>query len=354
MGFLFFRAEVGGGVVFGAYCLRLRGYAFTVTRFMTAISARFVSFGIVSIVMLVGLAGCPSKARQESIDLARTGDESLKKKEFEEADNFCKQAVDKFRDNQTAWWCLGRAKKGKSDWAGAADAFEQAVRLDDKNAMYHMWLGISLYEKAIANARRDIAARESKTPDQVIIDFSTINSDQPIQQLQQAVTLNADLYEAHYQLGRIFRNLDKSKEAADSLTKAIMLNPRKGEPYVALSELYMRWDYVDQAIQVAAAGAGVVQQPVDQAKLEYELGLAYYSKRLDDKAIEAFTKALASKKDMRPATFQRGAAYFRKGNFADAKKDLEDFTKNGGSSEFEKNQASKMLLDILAASSKPR
>ena len=83
----------------------------------------------------------------------------------------------------------------------------------------------------------------------------------------------------------------------------------------------------------------------------YVVGMSYDDKREDDKAIEAFDEALKSRPDNHKAKFQRGQAYFRKGEFAKAKKDLEDFSKSAGASvEFAKQQASKMLLDIAAKS----
>ncbi|HEY0194296.1 MAG TPA: hypothetical protein VGC42_24440, partial [Kofleriaceae bacterium] len=66
------------------------------------------------------------------------------------------------------------------------------------------------------------------------------------------------------------------------------------------------------------------------------------------------TKSLESKRDNYKAKFQRGQAYFRKGDYPNAKKDLEDFSKAGGASvEFAKQQASKMLIDIAAKSVVP-
>jgi len=81
------------------------------------------------------------------------------------------------------------------------------------------------------------------------------------------------------------------------------------------------------------------------------LGMGYDDKRMDDKAIEAFDKSIETRKDNHKAKFQRGQAYFRKGDFMHAKRDLEEFSKNGGASlEFAKQQASKMLMDIAAKS----
>lgn len=82
--------------------------------------------------------------------------------------------------------------------------------------------------------------------------------------------------------------------------------------------------------------------------------MGYDDKRFDDKAIDAFTKALEAKRDNHKAKFQRGQAYFRKGDYTNAKRDLEEFSKTGGSSvEFAKQQASKMLIDIAAKSVVP-
>ena len=120
---------------------------------------------------------------------------------------------------------------------------------------------------------------------------------------------------------------------------------------MALAELYRQWDYTEQAISIAEQGAAIVPGSNEVSDIWYEVGMGYDDKRLDDKAIEAFTKSLESKRDNHKAKFQRGQAYFRKGDFTNAKKDLEEFSKTGGASvEFAKQQASKMLLDIAAKS----
>ncbi|MBA3456337.1 MAG: tetratricopeptide repeat protein, partial [Deltaproteobacteria bacterium] len=111
-------------------------------------------------------------------------------------------------------------------------------------------------------------------------------------------------------------------------------------------------DYTDQALAVAQQGAAVVPGANEVSDIWYVVGMAFDDKRLDDKAIEAFDKAIESRPDNHKAKFQRGQAYFRKGDFTKAKKDLEEFAKAGGSAvEFAKQQASKMLLDIAAKSS---
>src|SRR5205823_3551322 len=157
------------------------------------------------------------------------------------------------------------------------------------------------------------------------------------------------MWRAHYYLGRIYRDSDKPKEAANELSAALVANPREPGPYVALGELYRKWDYTEEAKKVVQQGTNNVPGQNDLSDIWFVLGMAYDDKQQETEAIDAFTKAIEMKRDNHKAKFQRGQAYFRKGDFVAAKKDLEDFSKAGGASlEFAKQQATKMLMDIAA------
>jgi tetratricopeptide (TPR) repeat protein len=310
--------------------------------------------GIIATALVFALAGCPNEARNDSIRAANDGNLALGQKQYETAIVAYKRAVEKWSENHTAWYGLGAAQAGKQDWAAASDALEHAVRIVPEQGMYQLSYGKFLYEKAMRAAREDQARRENKKPEEVTADLTTVNFEKPLQHLQEAVKLNNDLWRAHYFIGRIYRDTGKSKEAAEELTKALQSGPTEFGPWVALAELYRQWDYTDQAIQVAEAGTTAVPGTNEKSDIWYEVGMGYDDKRLDDKAIDAFTKALESKKDNHKAKFQRGQAYFRKADYSNAKKDLEEFGKTGGASvEFAKQQASKMLIDIAAKSVVP-
>ncbi len=301
--------------------------------------------------MLVGLAGCPSKNRGESIKLSNECVKAYGQKQYETAIERCTKSTERWRDNHVAWYALAGSWIGRNDWAKASDAMQNAVQIAPEQAMYQMMYGRTLYEKAVFQAREDQARRENKKPEEVVPDLTVVNFQKAEQALQEAVKLNPELWRAHYYLGRIFRDTDKPKEAATSLTKALSFAPIEAAPYIALGELYRKWDYTDQALSVVQQGATVVPGSNEVSDIWYVVGMAYDDKRMDDKAIESFDKALESRPDNHKAKFQRGQAYFRKGDFAKAKKDLEDFSKSGGASvEFAKQQASKMLLDIAAKS----
>ncbi len=315
-------------------------------------SHRLCSMLVASALVATALPGCQDADRNESIKFANLGNSAINRKQYDEAIVQLKKAVEKHRENHLAWYGLGLSYTQRKQYTEAVDAFNNAVRIVDDQPMYHMWLGIAQTMKAVTKAREELAAREGKKPEEVEPDLGSINFEGSVQHLQQAVKLNPGMWRAHYNLGQIFRDSDRSKEAADSFTKAIAANPREQGPYVALTELYLRWDYVDQAIQVASQGTSNVPGASERSDIWFVLGMGYDAKQLDDKAIEAFGKALDDRRDNHKAKFQRGQAAFRKGDFVRAKRDLEDFSKTGSAKlDLQKTQATKMLMDIAAKSS---
>ncbi|MBS1121153.1 MAG: Tetratricopeptide 2 repeat protein [Deltaproteobacteria bacterium] len=306
---------------------------------------------IVSVAVLFMLAGCPSKTRNESVTFANEGTKAYGAKQWDTAIEKYKKATETWHDNHSAWYGLSASYAQRKEWAKAAEAAGTAVRIEPEIAMYNLMYGRFLYEKAIQQAKEDQAKKESKKVEEVEADLSSVNFQEPLQYLQTAIKLNNDLWRGHYLLGSIYRHGGKTKEAADEFSKALEAGPTEPAPWIALAELYRQWDYTDQAIQVAQQGTLVIPGENEKSEIWFELGMGYDDKRIDDKAIEAFDKALEAKKDNHKAKFARGQAYFRKGDHTKAKRDLEEFSKAGGASvEFFKQQASRMLMDIAAKS----
>ncbi|MBK9030357.1 MAG: tetratricopeptide repeat protein [Myxococcales bacterium] len=313
-------------------------------------SRSFVRTTLASLsLVLVFAAGCGDTGRKESIQRANAGHKALGAKQFDTAITEYKEAVRAYRDNHAAYYFMGEAYRLKKDFDKATEAYAEAVRIKPDNVMYQMMYGVALYEDGVAKAREDAARVQNKKPAEVEVDYSMINFDQAEQHLLAAVKLNADLYFEHMYLGRIYRATSRPREAAESFSKAIVSNPREWAPYVALSELYRKWDYPNEAIQVLTQGVEHVPGQVEKAALHYQLGMAYTEKQDDAKAIEAFTAAVEASKDLHVAKFMRGQAYFRKGDFKAADKDLEAYAKAAGPADAtNKSIAQKMRFSIAA------
>jgi tetratricopeptide (TPR) repeat protein len=298
---------------------------------------------------LVLAIGCGDAGRKESIQRTNAGHKALGAKQFDTAINEYKDAIAAYRDNHAAHYYLGEAYRGKKVFDKAAEGYAEAVRIKPDNVMYQMMYGVALYEDAVQKAREDAARLQNKKPAEVDVDYSLLNFDQAEQHLQAAVKLNADLFLEHAYLGRIYRATNRPREAAEQFSKAIVANPREWAPYVALSELYRKWDYPNEAIQVLTQGVEHVPGQVDKAELHYQLGMAYTEKQDDAKAIEAFTNAIDASKDKHIAKFMRGQAYLRKGDLKAADKDLEAFAKAAGPADAtNKSIAQKMRFSIAA------
>lgn len=311
--------------------------------------------GMLLVAALSLSTGCMDKSQNEARKAANDGAKAFGAKQWDTAIERYKKATEKWRDHHRAWYGLGATHREKREYKEAADAFEKAVDILPEDAMYQLLYGIALYEKTVQQVREAQAIKQGVKPEAIgddQLDLTTANFEKALQHLKESVKLNGELWRAHYYLGKIYRDQGKMKEAAESITKALNFAPPEPAPWIALAEIYKKWDYTEAALQVAEQALQAVQ--TDQSDLWYSAAHTYEQKGLFDKAIEAYSNALKAKPDNKNAKFQRGQAYFRKGDMSNAKRDLEEFSKSAGKgAEFEKQQASRMLMDIAAKSATP-
>jgi tetratricopeptide (TPR) repeat protein len=288
------------------------------------------------------LFACGSRDKQASIEASNKGVEAYTHESWENAIKHFEEAVKLWRKNHPAWYSLGQIYGKKDEWDKAAKALSEAVRFKD-DAMYHMWLGVALYE-----VERKAERESGKVG----------NLDRAEAELARGVELNGDLFRGHWYLGRIYRDTGRPREAAEAWTRACALNPYFGKPFVRLGALYLRWDRVSEAIQVLSQGKQYVPADEDLTNIYYYLGMAYDAQAAAneaggpsrwDKSIEAYSLAIDHRADNDQARFQRGLAYIKKGDRAKGMADLDNFLKRGSGSTFEKQEASKAMFSATGA-----
>lgn len=246
---------------------------------------------------------------------------------YDEAIAECEAAAAAWPDNHLAWYEAASAYIARRQWREARDAAARAVAKRPDVAMYQLYYGMALYEAEQQRVREDQAAREHRDPGEVVIDPSALKLAAARDALFRATRLGPELWRAHYYLGRVYRDLDDARHAAEQFSQAIATHPSYLPPYVALIELYRRWDYADQALAVATLG--ISQVPATDARtLWYEAGMAQNAKHANAKAIEAFDKAVAGDHPDMLARFLRGQVYLRKGRLADARQELEQVVRS--------------------------
>jgi tetratricopeptide (TPR) repeat protein len=286
--------------------------------------------------------------RNTSVDHLNACNKAIVAKQYDAAIKACQLATKLWAGNHHAWYAWSGAHIARREWSQARVAIERAVALRPDQAMYQLYLGISLYESEVQRAKEEQARRENKKPEDIVLDPGVLKLDAARDALVRATSLAPMLWRGHYYLGRVLRDRDDPRRAAEQFSQTIALHPTYRHSYISLIQLYRRWDYVDQALAIANLGTSTVPT-ADVGELWFELGMAYDAKRSDAKAIEAFTTAIAVKPDDMNAKFQRGQIFARKGDVAAARRDLEEVAKSTDPKLITEKQVATQLLAQLAA-----
>jgi tetratricopeptide (TPR) repeat protein len=311
----------------------------------------------------------PVRDRNDSIEHYEQCNELLDRKQLGAATAACRAAVARWPGNHLAWYALGNAAAARDDWGAAREAYDRAVALRPDAAMYQLYDGIALYKLAFRQAQDELhgppseltaavrlravaqdptlaaqllrpyrlaaALAQAASPTPVLVDGAR-------RALATAARLAPGLWLASYYLGRLERDHDRPRQAAQALTAAIRADPAQAEPYVALIELYRAWDYGDA--QLAVAQLASARAPAQSAALAYELGLAYQARGDDARALAAFTRAVRDGSVQ--ALLERGQLYLRAGDPVRARRDVEAFLGAAGP---ELGQARQIARGVHAA-----
>ena len=253
------------------------------------------------IALFVSTTGCANKELHSSIEKMNEGIRMATAKRYAEAITSLERATHIYPKNHQAWYTLGEVYGIQEKWDKAASAYSEAIKYRTDDAMYYMKLGIALYESKKKNEAE--------------------------QHLKKAADLNPELYKVYWYLGRIYRDGVRPAEAAEAWTRACKFNPRFGQPFVRLGELYWQWGFLDQAISVLRQGAKHALKAKDLSNIHYYLGLAYGDQSKWKQAVESFTTAAEKSSANVEALFQRGKARQALKDKSKAQKDFEAFLK---------------------------
>ena len=269
------------------------------------------------------LTACGDNDQKESKKLANEAVQAAGQGQLTEAEELLEKATATYRDNHNAWYNLGFVREQMKEYEGAAEAYSEAARVKDSDAMYHYKLG-----KAYWNSNNISQAQSA---------------------LERAVQLNARLYGAQYHLGQVYEKQGKPKEAAGAWSASATLAPTFGRPFIELGNLYIKWDKLDPAVSVLDQGRLNVRDGEDLTEIYYSLGMAYTKQGNWDKAIEAYSNAIQTRSSNLDALRQRGFAYAEKQDVENAKKDLKSFVDQGGGGDAFHIQAANQRLFRLSA-----
>ena len=168
-----------------------------------------------------------------------------------------RQAVQLAPDNFDAQFTLGRALFGTGDDAAAAKAFRAAIALRPSNAQALFFLATTLEhggeaDQALAAYRELVSLQPGVAEGHLglgvlLLKRSDAEAEEGIRELQKALEINPDIYEARVTLGRTLVMRGRAAEAIEHLRRAAELAPGNPEPHYQLALAFKHLGRKDEA-----------------------------------------------------------------------------------------------------------
>ncbi len=137
----------------------------------------------------------------------------------------------------------------------------------------------------------------------------------PVTMTQDLVRKAPNKARAHNQLGFVYNELGRLKEAEGAYQNAIRIKPADVEAYVGLGFVYKAEGRLDDAIR---AYQRAIELWPDHAEASYGLGNVYLTQKRYDDAIRAYQRAIELKPTHAEAYTNLGAAYYFQGRIEEA------------------------------------
>lgn len=196
---------------------------------------KLVTLGVVLATLVVGAC---SRNNIEAVNLANEGDKA-KATDLDGAISKYEQAVNLDPTNHRILWKLALAYTKKENWPKVAETCAKAERLAPKHANYFFQHGLALSREA---QKGPTSWGDAKAP------------------LEQAISLDDNLADAHFELAEVLLHLDDEQGALKEYTIAIQKKPDELSFYGPPADLYIRLNFVDQAEQLLKEGLGFAKE----------------------------------------------------------------------------------------------
>jgi tetratricopeptide (TPR) repeat protein len=248
---------------------------------------------VLAVSALVIFGSACSRNNIEAVNLANEGDKE-RATNIDGAISKYEQATNLDPTNVKVLAKLANAYQKKEQWDKVASTCAKAEKLAPKHANFFFQHGLALARQAV---KGPTGWADAKGP------------------LEEAIKLDPNLADAHFELAEVHLQLDDEASALQSYSKAIMTKADVLGFYGPLAELYIRLNFVDQAEQVLTQGLAFAKEG-DKALFAIHslLGDIYDRKRDQTKAVasyEAAKKACGQciEAGQQIAFFNLGAAY---------------------------------------------
>jgi Flp pilus assembly protein TadD len=170
-------------------------------------------------------------------------------------------------------------------------------------------------------------------------------NEQAATQIEQAIKLAPDFYQAHNTLGLVYRDLGRMSDAEAEFMRAHQINRYSPEPLVNLSALYLDQNDPKRAAEVSQEAVETNSRSVPAL---FNLGMALYRMSRLDKAEETFERILDIAPKMAQVRLALANVYLKLGKYDSLLEQLNAYLKDNPKGQ-EREQVERLKQQVLQA-----
>ncbi len=235
-------------------------------------------------------------------------DDLLARGKYADAADLYRQALSRNSKNVQAMAGLGMALGKQFKLDGAMEQFERALQLDPNNALAHSGKAMVLMNRLQSSSltvqkNRDAMLKEAES------------------EAKQALSIDPNMPEAHYNLGMSYKEQGRLDEAAGEFNAAIKSDPQMSDAYAQLGLIKLASNNVPGAESDLKKA---ISLNTGNSTAHYGLGKTYLQEGKVDDAIKELNTSLYQYPNSAPVHQALGEAYSAQGNTVAAVKEFQE------------------------------
>ncbi|MBI4532488.1 MAG: tetratricopeptide repeat protein, partial [Candidatus Melainabacteria bacterium] len=235
-------------------------------------------------------------------------DELMLKSKYADAAELYKQAINRNPKNIAAIVGLGMALGKQFKLDGAEEQFDKALALDSTNAMAHSGKALVLMNRLQSSSATIIKQRDSMLK-------------QAEAECKQALSIDPNMPEAHYNLGMCYKEQNRLDEASAEFLSTTQNDPQYADAFAGLGMTKLAQGSLAEAAENFKRAVAI--NPGNSTG-HYGLGKTYLKQGLTDAAIKELNTALYQYPNSAPTRLALGEAYETQGNTVAAIKEYQE------------------------------
>jgi len=157
------------------------------------------------------------------------------------------------------------------------------------------------------NASKEVSATDPEALTQSAVSKQEIGAfEEAIELLTQAVSSNPEYLPAHIQMGHVYREWDRRKDAIRAYGQTLVIDPENVESRLGLAEVYAKMNRNDMAIREYLK---IAESRPDDPKLHFKLALEYWYIQDLEGAAKHYNKVIVLNPDHLQAHLNLASVY---------------------------------------------